>query len=95
MLARTLIVFLLFAFSLKADQNDLRLDSLFKILFNLSDLELTDDLSAKNVPGWDSFNHVNLIINIEEEFGVRFSNDEVGGIQNVGNLKKLLATKII
>jgi acyl carrier protein len=57
-------------------------------------LELTDDLSAKNIPGWDSFNHVNLIINIEEEFGVQFTNDEVGGMQNVGSLKTLLASKI-
>ena len=71
-----------------------KLTSIFKILFNLSDLELTDDLSAKNVPGWDSFNHVNLIINIEEEFGVQFTNDEVGGMQNVGSLKTLLASKI-
>ena len=71
-----------------------KLSSIFKILFNLPDLELTDDLSAKDVPGWDSFNHVNLIINIEEEFGIQFTNDEVGGMQNIGNLKTLLASKI-
>ena len=72
-----------------------KLSDIFRVLFNRPDLELTDDLTAKDVPGWDSFNHVNLIINIEEEFGVRFSNDEVGGMQNVGNLKKLLASKVI
>jgi len=72
-----------------------KLSDIFRVLFNRPDLELTDDLTAKNVPGWDSFNHVNLIINIEEEFSVRFSNDEVGGMQNVGNLKKLLASKVI
>ena len=71
-----------------------KLSSIFKILFNRPDLELNDNLSAKNVPGWDSFNHVNLIINIEEEFGVQFNNDEVGGMQNVGSLKNLLASKI-
>ena len=71
-----------------------KLTGIFKILFNLPDLELTDDLSAKDVPGWDSFNHVNLIINIEEEFGIQFTNDEVGGMQNIGNLKTLLALKI-
>tara|TARA_B100000745_G_scaffold99999_1_gene63835 strand:+ start:81 stop:335 length:255 start_codon:yes stop_codon:yes gene_type:complete len=79
---------------LNLDQFD-KLSDIFKVLFNRPDLELNDNLTAKDVPGWDSFNHVNLIINIEEEFGVRFSNDEVGGMQNVGNLKKLLATKII
>tara|TARA_B100001964_G_C14006417_1_gene497360 strand:- start:1 stop:255 length:255 start_codon:yes stop_codon:yes gene_type:complete len=79
---------------LNPDQLD-KLSDIFRVLFNRPDLELTDDLTAKNVPGWDSFNHVNLIINIEEEFGVRFSNDEVGGMQNVGSLKNLLASKII
>ena len=79
---------------LDADQLD-KLSNILRVLFNLPDLELNDNLTAKDVPGWDSFNHVNLIINIEEEFNVRFSNDEVGGMQNVGNLKKLLATKII
>ena len=73
---------------LNSDQFD-KLSDIFKVLFNRPDLELNDNLTAKEVPGWDSFNHVNLIINIEEEFGVRFSNDEVGGMQNVGNLKKL------
>ena len=71
-----------------------KLSNIFKILFNRPDLELDDNLSAKNVPGWDSFNHVNLIINIEEEFGIQFTNDEVGGMQNIGNLKTLLASKI-
>jgi len=78
---------------LDADQLD-KLSNILRVLFNLPDLKLNDNLTAKDVPGWDSFNHVNLIINIEEEFNVRFSNDEVGGMQNVGNLKSLLASKI-
>ena len=78
---------------LDSEQHD-RLSAIFKTLFNRPDLELNNNLSAKDVPGWDSFNHVNLIINIEEEFGVQFSNEEVGGMQNVGNLKNLLASKI-
>ena len=78
---------------LDSEQYD-KLSGIFKTLFNRPDLELNDSLSAKDVPGWDSFNHVNLIINIEEEFGVQFSNEEDGGMQNVGNLKNLLASKI-
>ena len=52
---------------LDADQLE-KLSNIFKVLFNRPDLELNDNLTAKDVPGWDSFNHVNLIINIEEEF---------------------------
>ena len=71
-----------------------KLSNVFRVLFNLPDIELNDNLTAKDISGWDSFNHVNLIINIEEEFNVRFSNSEVGDLQNVGNLKTLLASKI-
>ena len=71
-----------------------RLTDIFRILFSRPDLELSDNLSAKDVSGWDSFNHVNLIINIEEEFSIWFSNDEVGGMQNVGDLKALLVSKL-
>ena len=79
----------------KLDSDQLeKLSNIFRVLFNRPDLKLNDNLTAKDVPGWDSFNHVNLIINIEEEFNVRFSNDEVGGMQNVGNLESLLASKI-
>ncbi|PIQ96304.1 MAG: acyl carrier protein [Nitrospinae bacterium CG11_big_fil_rev_8_21_14_0_20_56_8] len=77
------------------DPNQLeKLTGIFRVLFNAPQLELRDNLTAKDVAGWDSFNHVNLIISIEEEFGLRFSNDEVGSLQNVGHLKHLLASKL-
>ena len=60
----------------------------------MPNLEIRDDLTAGDVPGWDSFNHVNLIINIEEEFGIRFASGEVSGMKNVGDLKRILALKI-
>jgi len=78
---------------LDSDQLE-KLSNVFRVLFNLPDIELNDNWTAKDISGWDSFNHVNLIINIEEEFNVRFSNSEVGDLQNVGNLKTLLASKI-
>ena len=47
MLARTLIVFLLFAFSIKADQNDARLENLFEILSTTeSDVQINEVTSS-------------------------------------------------
>ena len=70
------------------------LTEIFRTLFNNPELNLDDELVATDVPGWDSFNHINLVINIEEEFEVKFRNDEVSKMQNVGDLKKILAIKI-
>ena len=76
------------------DQQLEKLTEVFQTLFNSPDLVLHDELVATDVPGWDSFNHINLVINIEEEFGVKFTNDEVAKMQNVGDLKRILAFKI-
>jgi acyl carrier protein len=71
-----------------------RLAGIFQTLFDDPALEIRDDLTARDVDGWDSLNHVNLMILVEEEFGVRFTTDEVSGLQDVGELKRLLASKM-
>jgi acyl carrier protein len=71
-----------------------RLTTIFRTLFNDPALELRDDLTARDVDGWDSLNHVNLMILIEEEFGVRFTTGEVSALQDVGELKRLLVGKL-
>ena len=56
MLARTLIVFLLFAFSIKADQNDARLENLFEILSKTeSDIQINEVTSSI----WDIWHETN------------------------------------
>lgn len=67
-----------------------KLTEVFRTIFNIPDLELRDELTAADVPGWDSFNHVNLVIAIEIEFGVTFTTDEISALQNVGDMKRLL-----
>lgn len=70
-----------------------KLTDVFRTIFNLPTLELRDDLTARDVPGWDSFNHVNLVIAIETEFGVVFDTDEIAALENVGQMKALLKSK--
>ena len=71
-----------------------KLTDIFRTLFNNPDLILHDELVAPDVPGWDSFNHINLMITIEEEFGVKFTHIEVAKMQNVRDLRDLLGEKI-
>ena len=75
-------------------ENEAKLTNIFRTLFNNSSLQLTHDLSAQDVPGWDSLNHVNLIISIENEFGIRFSNTEISSLENVGQLMQLIDKKV-
>lgn len=59
----------------------------------LEDFELTDDVVASDVPGWDSLSHARVLAAVEAEFGVRFRTSEILRIRNVGDLQTLVDAK--
>ena len=61
---------------------------------NLDDFDLQDETIAPEVPGWDSLNHVNIILAVEKSFSVKFKSYEVLRLKNVGDLQKLLDAKL-
>ena len=61
---------------------------------NLDDWNITEDTIAATVPGWDSLNHVNVILAVETHFNVRFKPIEILKLQNVGDLQRLLSAKL-
>jgi acyl carrier protein len=61
---------------------------------DLDDFDLQDETMAPEVPGWDSLNHVNIIVAVENKFGVKFKSYEVLRLKNVGDLQKLLNAKL-
>jgi len=75
-------------------ENEKKLTDIFRTLFDNPSLVLRDELTAPQVPGWDSFNHINLVMQIEEEFGIRFSTEEISSLKDVGEFKTLIAHKI-
>jgi acyl carrier protein len=70
-----------------------KLTGIFRAMFNQPHLELSNDLTAADVPGWDSLKHVNLMVTIESEFGIRFSNTEIANLADVGELIALISEK--
>jgi acyl carrier protein len=57
---------------------------------NLDDFDLQDETIAPEVPGWDSLNHMNIILAVEEHFKVKFKSYELLRLKNVGELQKLV-----
>jgi acyl carrier protein len=74
--------------------DEAKLTDIFRTLFNDPSLVLRDELTAPDVPGWDSFNHINLVMQIEEDFRLRFTTDEIASLKNVGEFKALVARKL-
>jgi acyl carrier protein len=61
---------------------------------DLPDLVLTAQMSAKDVPGWDSLAHVQIIVAVERSFGIRLRTGEIAGLASIGELVERIAAKI-
>jgi acyl carrier protein len=70
-----------------------RMQTVFRSVFNEPGLQLSDDLTAAQVPGWDSLAHVGLMFSLEAEFGITFSDNELSILDNVGQLRHVIETK--
>lgn len=55
---------------------------------------LNERTSAPDVPGWDSFNNINLMIAVEKAFGVSFRAHEIEALRNVGELLDMIERKL-
>ncbi|WP_129336151.1 acyl carrier protein [Cellulomonas endophytica] len=57
------------------------------------DLELEDTSTAGDVEGWDSLAHLSVLFSLESRFGITFSDAEMGSIQDVGELVRIVERK--
>ena len=70
------------------------LTELFRDIFDNDDLELTDDMTAADVPGWDSMKMVMIVIAVEKRFGIRTRSREVDQLRCIGDFITLIKTKL-
>lgn len=71
-----------------------RVQDVFREVFDAPELNIFREMQAKDVEGWDSLNHITLIMTLEETFKVKFSTREVMGFQNVGEMMDCLSGKL-
>jgi acyl carrier protein len=71
-----------------------RVQHVFREVFDNDSLTVHRDTQAKDVAGWDSLNHITLIMSLEEAFKVKFTTREVMGFQNVGEMMDCLRGKL-
>ncbi len=69
------------------------LTEIFNDVFMTDDMELTPALSAKDVAGWDSFKQIEIMISVEERFGIKLNTREIDSLKNVGDLAEVVAKK--
>jgi len=69
------------------------LDGIFNDVFMRRDIRLRAELTARDIPGWDSFRFIDIIMAAEERFGIRLDTDEIDGLNNIGDLVEIIAAR--
>jgi acyl carrier protein len=69
------------------------LTTIFRDVFLRDDLVLSPELSARDIAGWDSFKHIEIIIAVQEHYGITFRTRELDSLNNVGDLVRLIVSK--
>ena len=63
-----------------------KLNVLFEDIIDEGPVSLSDASTADDVDGWDSLTNIQLVVEIEKQFDVRFSSEEITTWKNVGDM---------
>jgi acyl carrier protein len=67
-----------------------KIEEIIAQVFNINSSQVTNETSPENTEEWDSFNGLLLITELEKEFGIKFSIEEMIAVKDVGDIKKVL-----
>lgn len=81
-------------FANDATQIYAKLTEIFRDIFDDDNLQVTPELTAKDVDEWDSLNHIRLVLSVERAFSVTFSAAQVDRLKNVGEFAELIGSKL-
>ncbi len=54
-----------------------KIKEIMAAVFEMNPADIKESDNSTTIQNWDSLNQMNLIVALEEEFGVRFEDDEI------------------
>lgn len=73
-----------------------RVRRIFADVFSIPVEQLTPWVSPETVANWDSLNHLNMVLSLEQEFGIQFSPEETTeGMNSLDQIVELLKDKVV
>lgn len=73
------------------NQNEIKLKQVLSRCLNILESEINENTSVDTVPIWDSLKHLELVLTIENEFGVSLTPDQTIEILNYPLIKIVLS----
>ena len=67
-----------------------KLKSILSQILEIPEDEINDNTSPDNADAWDSFNGLMLVSELENNYNIKFTMDEVVSVKNVGDIKRAL-----
>jgi len=69
---------------------DERLATVFEAVLGPEASRLSEEDGPGAIASWDSVNHLNLVLAVEAEFGVRFTTSEIPDLLSIGKIRERL-----
>ena len=69
---------------------DRRLRQIFASLFQIASEEIHDDLALGDFEPWDSLQHLNLVLAIEEELEIQLEPEQVSAMRTFGAARRIV-----
>ena len=66
------------------------LDEVFEEVFDDDSIHVTPETTANDIEDWDSLEHINLVVAVENRFGIKFKMNEVTSMKNVGEMVDII-----
>ncbi|HET7207535.1 MAG TPA: acyl carrier protein [Terriglobales bacterium] len=63
-------------------------------LFAVPAEKITPDSSPESIDTWDSIQHLNLVLALEEKFGLQLSPEEIEQMHTIGDVAETVETKL-
>mgnify|MGYP003891659537 CR=1 FL=1 len=70
-----------------------RIAALFEEIFGLERSRFALDLAPETVPNWDSIGHMNMVMELEKQFGAQFEVDEIMEMTSPARIIEILQRK--
>lgn len=71
-----------------------KIKKIMSIVFEVDINSIQDDSAPGTIENWDSIRHMNLIVSIEEEFNLRFTDDEITDLLSFKLVESIVSKKI-
>lgn len=70
-----------------------KLNEVFQDVFDDEDITVNDDTTADDIEDWDSLEHINLVVEVENKFKIKFNMGEVNSFKNVGSMVDVIVER--